>query len=142
MCFQGSYVIVIRTHKKFQVVTFQWPRSKVHLSKYFKMFLMVLPHSENSLFDNSFSWSAINLEEILQGTMSSSDDFNVIFKQKNVALLQQMSRFDNSCFIKIASCKFDLNGYDDAENKNGTKSGLMEPVPYENDAETTGGLSS
>jgi hypothetical protein len=134
-------VIVIRTYKKFQVVTFQWPRSKVHLSKYFKMYLMVVPRSKNSLFDGSFSWSAINLEQILQSTTSSSgDDFNVIFKQKNVALLEQMSRFDNSCFIKIASCKFDLNGYDDDAKEHKHKSELEVPVP--NVDEQTGGLSS
>lgn len=74
---------------------------------------MVLPHSRSNLFDGSFSWSAINLEQILQkSSCAALDDFNVIFKQKNLALLEQMSRFDNSPFIKIASCKFDINEYD------------------------------
>jgi len=102
--------VVARTYKKFQAIAFQWPRHAAHLGHSFKVFLMVLPHSKTELFDGSFSWEWINLRDILQGTLgSANDDFNLIFKRKNVALLEQMSRFDNSRFVKISSCTFDIS---------------------------------
>jgi hypothetical protein len=105
---------VVRTYKKFQAVVFEWPRHRAHLGQYFKLFLLVHPHSSSSLFDGSFSWSWIDLDDILSGSIGSSDgSYHLIFKRKNVALLEQMSRFDNSRFVKIGSCTF--NAIEDDE---------------------------
>ncbi|XP_059478332.1 uncharacterized protein LOC132198358 [Neocloeon triangulifer] len=103
---KGSYVLVLRTYKKFQVVSFLWPRT-VHLGRGFKVFLMVYPDSKCSLFDYSFSWSCLDAAKVLDGSVSSCDgDFGVIMRMKNVVLVEQMSVLNVCRFVKVGSCTF------------------------------------
>jgi hypothetical protein len=107
---QGSYIIILRMNVKNGVTAFRWPREDGHLGARLKLYVMAVPQgSDENIFTGSYSWSAIDVKRILDASIDSSDaDYDLIFKRKNVAVLKQMSRFDTSKFIKVSSCRLEI----------------------------------
>ncbi|XP_059488609.1 uncharacterized protein LOC132204246 [Neocloeon triangulifer] len=107
-CKRGSFISVIRTYKPGQVVNFLWPWNRVHVGNDMKAFLLIKPDSDESIFASDMEWEFLNLERILHGKVSKrcSADFNLIFQQRNVAMVEQMRQFNTRRYLKVGNCRF------------------------------------